>query len=180
MSPPLYQSVSFPVLPSAPYSVLCIIDSIFPFTLLLLDSSLVLLPITKLSLLHGTKRVTGNLTLPGLYFIAWSLIHFWKSSPIQSLTCTENKMGKKKRVACLFQVSVLVRQREMTGGEYSPSVLPVQETWGSLEEGTVEERVFVCPWRRLSCFGLDMNGITQLDYRDLWKIHCYPLVNNCH
>lgn len=72
-------------------------------------------------------RVAVNLTPPGLFFYCLAFNTFLKILA--------------HLVPCLFQVSVLVRQKEMTGGGYSPSLLPVQEAGGSLEGATEEERV---------------------------------------
>lgn len=114
-----------------------------------LFSPLVRLPMSSAHhtshILCGAQGVAVNLTPPGLYFIAWCLIHIWNPPPILSQKNTKNK--KKYLVSCLFQV--LVRQREMTGGGYSPSALPVQETGGIIRRGYRREKsgnvfVYMC------------------------------------
>lgn len=110
------------IIPSAVYSVLCIINSFFPLFLLLLDSSLVLFsPRTSRTRLHRAKRVAVSLTPTWFIFYCLEFNTFLKIPPH---THTSNiQSHRKKTVACLFQVSVSVRWREMTGGRNSPSVL---------------------------------------------------------
>lgn len=127
------------------FTVSCIQCTLHYWYFLSLFSRLVRLPLSSAH--HtghigcGAWRVAVNLTPPGLYFIAWCLIHFWKYSA--------HPITKKKKYPCLFQVSVLVKQRQMTGGGYSPSALPVQETGGIIRRGyrgakCVNVFVYIC------------------------------------
>lgn len=130
MCPPLSQAVCFPFLLSAVYSVLCIIDTFFPFSPLLLKSYQP----------HWlwSRDICSEFDPTRSMFYCLVFNTFLKILPHPS-------KKKKSLVPCLFQVSISVRQREMTGGGYSPSVLPVQQTGGIIRRQATEEgRVWVC------------------------------------
>lgn len=135
LCPPFSQAVCFPFSLSAVYSERCIIDSFFP-------SSLVRRFPCPHIITWATVAVEQreNLTPPGLYFIAWCLIHFWKSSPSHPW-----KKKKKNLVPSLFQVFVLVRQMErwLEGGTHL-QLSQFRRQWVSLGGATEEGRVWMC------------------------------------
>lgn len=139
MCPPLSQAVCFPFLLSAVYGVLCIIDTFFPSSLLLLDSSLVLISSHRPHWLQSLESCSN-------FDPSWSIFYCLVFNTfLKILPHPVHKKKKKKNVVpCLFQVFFLVRQREMTGGGYS--ALPVQEAGGIIRsgyEGGKRVKVFV-------------------------------------
>ncbi len=138
--PPPSQAVCFPFLLSAVYGVRCIIDTFFPSPLLLLDSSLVLISSHRP---HWQRSLESCSEFDPTWSIFYCLVF---NTFLKILPHPVHKKKKRKNL-CLFQVFVMVRQREMTGGGYSPSVLPVQETGGIIRRGYrggKSVNVFVC------------------------------------